>query len=464
MKIAAKNLASLGGRLGEIDLLEFGPPEPPWGNQHPRLDQLTDLLDREGSLLPSIYKEAYVDPVRANSDKILRFATSNESEPGLPDPLYKPVILETLFGPVYGHAPKSPVIKPLRRFQAIVVDLFRSFLDSERRMHANIPLIEKIAPLATYLQMAQAGPFTIPAGVMQAFTESTVAVVSLPSAYRNDPLLWGLLAHETGGHDVQGADPGLLQELATNIRDLFDGDRAILGELWAYWISEASSDIYGVLNVGPTFSLVLTPFLSALMAQVSAGGMKVPVVRSASGSNEDGTLDPHPTDLLRIDLAMGAIEALNGLDVSVKQSYLDTHEELAQLAAGGSTQIILQGSLSGKEAGTSMDGSYSLEEMRTAARQVGSHIVTAKLDTLGGKSIQDLETWDDEDEATAERICGALGGSTAIGELGDAAHMIAGAALAVLREPSTYETATSGLIAGLDFAIDTDPVWGTADA
>ena len=459
MKITQKNLAAVAERIGRIDLLKSGPPTPPWGDQLPQLDQLTELLDREGSLLPLIYKDAYVDPVRESTDKILRFA-KGESGPGMPDPLYIPVILETIFGPIYGYAPDSPVAEPLRRFQATVVDLFRSFLDSERRMHAGVPLIEKIAPLATYQRKAQYGPFTIPAGVMQAFTNSTVAVVSLPSAYRDDPLLWGLLAHETGGHDVQGADPGLLKELATHIRNLFDGDEKILGELWAYWISEASSDVYGVLNVGPTFSLVLTPFLSALMAQVSSGAMKVPAVRSSSGPNEDGTLDPHPTDLLRIDLAMGAIEALNHLNDDLKQAYLDTHETLSRMAAGGNTKILLQGALSTGKGGTDMSGVYSLADMRTAARRVGSHIVTTKLDALGGKSIQDLETWDDEDESTAERITEALGDGTAIGELGDAAHMIAGAALAVLREPSAYETATEGLIAGLDFAIDTDPIWG----
>ena len=459
MKIAPKNFTAISERLFQIDLLKPGPPQTSWGNQSPRVNQLTELLDKEGCSLPPIYKEAYIDPVRNNADRILKFA-KGESIVGAPDKLYAPVILETIFGPVYGHGPDSSVRKPLRRFQATVADLYRSFLDTERRIKAGIPMIEKIAPLATYLQLGEAGPFTIPASVMQPFVDSTVAVVSLPSAYRNDPLLWGLLAHETGGHDVQGADPGLLEELAIDVKGLFEGDQKELGELWAYWISEASSDVYGVLNIGPTFSLILTPFLSALMAQASSGRTKVPTVRSSSGANQDGTLDAHPTDLLRIDLAMGAIQALHQLDEDVKQVYLDTHETLAKLAAGGNTKILLQGTLSGKKDGTRMDGTYPLEVMRKAARRVGSHIVTAKLKTLGGNSIQDLETWDDADEKTADHISAALVDGRRIGELGDAAHMLAGAAISVLRKPDRYDVATDGLNAGLDHAIDSDPIWG----
>src|SRR5207249_3564354 len=83
-------------------------------------------------------------------------------------------------------------------------------------------------------------------------------------------------AHETGGHSVTHADPGLLDQLAASIPLAVAGTpaspsmpRDLLTLLWSYWIDEASSDVYGILNIGPAFSINMAAFFSAAG---SAGG------------------------------------------------------------------------------------------------------------------------------------------------------------------------------------------------
>ena len=43
-----------------------------------------------------------------------------------------------------------------------------------------------------------------------------------------------------------------------------------------------------------------------------------------------------------------------------------------------------------------------------AARKVGAMIATASVKALGGHLVQDVETWDDDDENSAVKIAGRL--------------------------------------------------------
>src|SRR5262249_44891395 len=99
--------------------------------------------------------------------------------------------------------------KPLARFEAVVSNLYRSFLSEQQRSTVGLPLIETVPPLVTFAPTPDSGPFTLPVDAVKQLIGSTVGVVSLPGSYAPHPLLWPALAHETGGHDVLHADPGL---------------------------------------------------------------------------------------------------------------------------------------------------------------------------------------------------------------------------------------------------------------
>src|SRR5262249_41005014 len=155
-----------------------------------------------------------------------------------------------------------------------VSNLYRSFLSARRRSRAKFPLVETLPPLATFAHGGEGGPFTLPVDGVRELCGAKVGVVSLPSTYRDHPILWASLAHETGGPDVLPADEGLLSELAAGVAGLFGGGPLqpgkplsgpqLLGLLWGYWIDEAASDVYGLLNIGPAFGFSLAAFFAAL--------------------------------------------------------------------------------------------------------------------------------------------------------------------------------------------------------
>ena len=100
-----------------------------------------------------------------------------------------------------------------------------------------------------------------------------------------------------------------------------------------------------------------------------------------------------------------------------------------------------------------------LAEAADAARKVGRMIATQKFKALNDRSIQDIETWDDADEAAAEAISARILQRQSIVGHGDDAQLLAGATLALLQKPERYDEAQSLLNAALDESFRTDPVW-----
>jgi hypothetical protein len=98
--------------------------------------------------------------------------------------------------------------------------------------------------------------------------------------------------------------------------------------------------------------------------------------------------------------------------------------------------------------------------MQQAARNVGGFIATARLRALNGHSIQDIETWDDADEAKAQAIKKAMLEGQSVNTLGDDAQLLAGATLALLDQPARYDAVTRALDQALDRSFQSDPIWG----
>ena len=381
-----------------------------------------------------------------------------------------PVTVETLTGAVYDHA--ADAVRPeLNQFLAVVSNLYRSFLSARKRANANIPLTEQLPPLAMFLHTGDNGPFTMTADQMQAGIGSPVGVVSLPSVYRDKPILWASLAHETGGHDVLHADAELLPELTTGVQKLFPGGpigtggrvspQRLLGLLWAYWMDEAASDIYGVLNIGPTFGLNLAAYFAALGAEFQSSPPPTPTLRTFSGPMPGAPdLDPHPTDILRLDLIRGAVESLVGLSQDARNTYTAALDQLSALCGGNAEFVVLQGLLRTENgSGIRLHYRFPMPFMKSAARTVGAFIASTPLAALDGHSIQDIETWDNPDEAAAQAVCAGLLAGQPVDDAGDDAQLLAGATLAAFAKPGDYAAISTALAKALTTSFEHDAIW-----
>jgi len=465
MSIDLNKFASVARRLNHENLFGSGPPKPPYGKK-PTVQRVLNAVNRGEPALPLLYRTSYAEPLKAQ----LPSALIN------PDPQNRLEgdILETVTGAVYQHAANMPVANELNRFLAVISNLYRSFLDDVKRANLSLPSVETVPPLAVFQSNGRNGPFTIPVNGMQGAFGIDVGVVSLPSAMRRHPIVWAALAHEVGGHDVLHADDGLLDELAEAVRQHFGGGplgtgtsltpEQLLSELWAWWIDEAASDIYGLLNIGPTFALNLAFFFASFRAPPgSLGPNDPPLLSSESGFDPNDPaqeLDPHPTDILRLSLAIGAIQSLPGLSTAARNAYIADLRNVISLCAGGNDTITLVGNVfPNRTLRLPLQLEVPLAPMQAAAEQVGQLIVSAQLQTLDGHAIQEIETWDDPDEAAAQHVAQLISaGQSAVGA-GDDAQLLAGATLAVLVAPQDYDDITGLLNEALDDSYARDPIW-----
>ncbi|HKV93924.1 MAG TPA: hypothetical protein VJW20_15360 [Candidatus Angelobacter sp.] len=443
MAISSVSFANLFKQIKEVNLFGTAPPTPPADK--------TKAVKGAGGLLPLLYRNTYLKALEPHLPKLVQQAKADADSASF---------VETLAGAVYQHddARHRP---NLQRFLAVISDLYRSFLSHDRRTRANFPLRETIPPLAVFQHEGDQGPFTLPCDDVSHFIGSNVGVVSLPATYRDHPVLWAALAHETGGHDVLHADNELLPELRSGVHQLFGHDAFgnKMGLLWDYWMDEAASDVYGVLNIGPSFGLNLAVFFAALNAE--AARTDTPLLRSDSGADpSSGSLDPHPTDVLRLPLIVGAVQTLVSLSEESKKRYSSDLKALVHLLAPGVQNVRIEGAVPQQLAGPVMfNDTFPIDDMSDAAARVGAYIATVKLEALGGHSIQELETWDDTDESTASRVATLIQNGKNIANVGDDAHTLAGATLAAYADSANYLAINKLVNQALDASFAQDPYW-----
>ncbi len=442
-----QNFKHLCDTLTKIDLLGHRKPEPPWGATRPRTSVVSAAVRAGRALVPSAYCEGFVDPLESKLPELVEDHAKDPSSPKL----------ETLAGAIYQHAADYTLAPHLRRFLAVVSDLYRSFLDKKKRADARFPVREYLPPLATFKYLANPGPFTMPVNEVHKHIGGSVGIVSLPATYAEDPILWATLAHETGGHDVVHADAGLLEELQhglghelveTSVTGLSPSQ---LVSLWSHWMDEAAADVYGLLNIGPTFAAGAAAYFAALRHK---RGFPIPKIAMESAHG-----DAHPTDILRIHLAVGVVMSLDRLAADTRDKYVADLKHLATLCASGDTVEISGYSLFDGEDTKRTDAVMPLADMQKSARHVGRYIATARLTTLGNHRIQDIETWDDDDEARADGVRAALAAGRPIGALGDDAQLLAGAIMHLLKVPDDYQIVRDRLAEGLNQSFATDPIW-----
>lgn len=446
------NFRKLYSALMEKDFVAGG--NPPFGDP-PKVSLIKEKIEAGKSFLPTAFLEGYADPLSRRLDSVIARLRAS-SGPGA-------VYIETVTGAVYQHADTG--LQPaLNRFLAVVSNLYQSFLDARKRSRLKLKLSETVPPLAAFQSDPTKGPFTWEYDKMAALIGGSIGVVSLPHTFAHEPLFYGCLAHETGGHDVIHADPDLLPEMRAAVQARFrKAEMDWLGLLWDYWMDEAAADIYGLLNMGPSFGLSTALFLSVFVPQLQKAGPKDPVLRHASEAGEDGSLDVHPTDILRLALIEGAVGSLQELSSVKRRSYVRRLSGLSEALAPKANTVGLTGTArvaSGRL--MTFDHKVRLATMQETARQVGAMIATHPFSALGGHSIQDIETWDEADEEAAEAIAKRLQSGLPAAGFGDDAQILAGLTLAALRRPDGYETASAGANRALDHSFATDPYWGHA--
>lgn len=469
MPLDLKLYVELCNAFSEIDFFNVDP------GLLPRVSskfQIGSLIESGSVFVPRVYRQDYTAPLQNNLPVfIARLQTESIS-----------TIIAALqpFGaPLYQHNPKTTKtnVRPqLRRFLAVVSNLYRSFVSEKKRKSIDVPVVTETPPLAFFQWDGEKGPYTITSDTMLREIGTPISVVSLPHSYSDHPIVWSSLTHEVCGHDVVHADEQLVPELVAGIRALFSpqgfdpnaeatGD-ALNALIWSYWIDEAVADVYGILNMGPTFALNLGAFFYAFLSNAfirqGINPPPVPSLRTQSGPDpaNENRMDNHPTDILRLHLAIGVIENLSGLSAAVRQAYISDIEAVAKVAANGAWSVQLQGAIEIFHANWRIiNVQVPLAEAQEGARRAGAFIATAVLPALRNHTIQDIETWDDADEKAASEIASLILQNKSIVGMGDDAQLLAGATSAVLAKTGLYESATVLLNAALDDSYKTDPVW-----
>ena len=474
MKIELPQFTALYDQFLKID---FTGDEP---GIRPKLANARDVqaaTAKGAPRLPLLYRQGFAAPMDAALPHVLD-NLAHEMASGEKTKAEAQTRLEVLYAPVYQHAPGLTKVNAgpqLKRFLAVVSNLFRSFSDADKRTAAGVNLVTLTPPLACFqADTGRQGPYTIESDLMQQHLGIEIGIVSLPATYRDHPVIWSVLSHEVCGHDVVHADAGLLNEmidavqtmLAPNFAPHEPLDHAALNALlWSYWMDEAAADVYGALNLGPAFAPSLAAFLAAFRAHLKGGRRPdTPAVATEASPHDneggDDTLEDHPIDLLRFHLLLGAIDALPNLNPDVRAGYVTSIEAIATLIAGGVATIHVEGKVnlgSGKRLPVKED--IPLPQAADAARKVGRMIATLKFKALNGRSIQDIETWDDADEAAAQAIATRLQKNEPVVGLGDDAQLLAGATLALLRNAGLYADVQKRLNDALDDSFKTDPIW-----
>ena len=435
---------------------------------------------RGAPFLPLIYRQNFHMPMDAALPQLM-LKLKHDVQTGEKTQEEATTRLEQFYAPIYQHGPDVTRVNTgpqLKRFLAVVSNLFRSFTDKDKRATAGIGLVTTTPPLAFFQMASEQGPYTIESDLMRQYFATSIGIVSLPATYRDHPVIWSVLSHEVCGHDVVHADDGLLKEMTDAVQALLAPDfsprkpldtAAVNALIWSYWMDEAAADVYGVLNMGPAFGPGLAAFLAAFRARILMDIRREPRPAKPTVSTDalqrgagegNAVIEDHPIDILRLYLVIGAIEAMTKLDNRKRAAYVAEIEELARLVAGGANAIQLDGIVNlGPGTRVPVKANIPMPAAADAARKVGHMIATRKFKALNDHSIQDIETWDDDDEAAAEAIAARVLQQQPIAGHGDDAQLLAGVTLALLQDPALYDHAQSLLNDALDDSYCTDPIW-----
>lgn len=328
---------------------------------------------------------------------------------------------------------------PSDAFQQVVDDLYDGFLSAEDRKGVAAPENATDAPLIKWGN-PQDGPYTWPIDATRNF-DVRAAVVNLPPSHARRALLgWAALGHETGGHDVLHAYAGLEDQLANAVHDAlgkqFHG-KSVLPDYWANRIDETASDVMGILNMGPAAAIAIVGYFRGLNDSQGFGPHL---------GNEGPAGDVHPADIVRGFLG-AAVVSLLSFDGAAAWSQL-----LDQQTSQDVNQIVLE------------DREVGADDAQASARTVATTIVHAKMNTLEGHSLGDIQDWRNADEQIVDRVRQALRTTAEVPADSTpriyAAHVVAAAVLEALSAKGDILALFERMKGILDGMHTANPSWG----
>jgi len=333
-------------------------------------------LEAAGAALPPSYRRGVVEPLLRTLRELgpAEYARLLAADPRREGPAALILdVSQAVLQRGEGHPTHAA-----RALQELVSDLYDGFLSSGARRGVAPPDGARLAPLVRW-GSAEAGPYTWPAADVAAM-EVKAPVVSFPAPGAAGGLLaWALVAHEAAGHDVLSAFPGLREQVARAVERAFAAERlpAELGRYFAERIEEVASDVLGVLSMGPAAAAGLIGWARAVNA-------------AAAGEAALGTVGlkaaPHPASLLRAYVAAETVRRLSfdGAAGWADRLLAEAEEDLRPIR------------LAGRPVANAM--------ARAAAAAVARAIATSRLPALGGRSLVQLQDWEDRDEAVVARL------------------------------------------------------------
>lgn len=284
-----------------------------------------------------------------------------------------------------------------RAFQEVISDLYDGFLSAEDRIGVRAPDRSMIPPLVKWGR-PDSGPYTWPVDALEDWELGT-GVVHLPASHTSRGLFgWATLGHETGGHDILGADTGLREELAEAVRAALTKAKLVaFADYWAERIDETASDVMGVLNMGPAAALGLIGYFRGL----SPDGR----LRHDGPAN-----DPHPADILRGYLGAASVSQLM---FSQRAKWAAALKK--ETARDGNTIVLLH---------RKVDTQSAIRSAEVTARA----IATTRVEALEKHSLAMIQNWRDSDEMIVAQIRVLFANPLApVPEQAYAAHAVAAA-------------------------------------
>ncbi len=408
---------------------DSGPVEP--SNYKELLKRLKAVQGK----FPPVYEQNFVTPYvqtveklgAAKFAKLLSRDPNREQEAGLMFDLAHAILQH---GEGYEKA-------ATRAFQEFIADMYDGFLSAEDRKGVKEPDLGVIPPLAKWGN-PDFGPYTWPVDAAMSFGVET-GVVNLPPANRSRGLVaWAALGHETAGHDILHADTGLQDELAqalrTNLTPLGFG----LADYWAQRIDETSSDVLGLLNLGPAAGIGLIAYFRGLGAAAGA-----PAKLRSEGPDDD----PHPADIVRGYLAAEVVALLKfvGSAAWAQAIAAETDKDRDTIVLAGHT---LTPALA-----------------RKSAKVVAQTLVQYKAAALENHALGEVQNWADSDEAIVQALRVALRDgkplpATPGGAKLYAAHLVSAAVTEALATGKDIAGLQARLIKELNILHDRNPSWG----